>query len=52
MKKRKLTDADYSEGPNGFLISELSEGSGTPVATGDSVTVRAVSPEIHWLILD
>jgi len=40
MKKRKLTDADYSEGPNGFLISELSEGSGTPVATGDSVTVH------------
>lgn len=40
LKKRKLADDDYVEGPGGLRISELSGGSGAVVNTGDVVTVR------------
>lgn len=40
LKKRKLTDEDYSEGPGGLQIAQLAEGSGVAVTTGDSVTVH------------
>lgn len=39
LKKRKLTDEDYSEGPDGLRIAEINEGSGAVVTRGDSVTV-------------
>lgn len=40
LKKRKLTDEDYSEGPGGLRIAEINEGSGATVTRGDFVTVH------------
>lgn len=51
LKKRKLVDDDYVEGPGGLRISELSEGSGAVVNTGDLVTVRDPLPCPHYVCL-